>query len=179
MQSKKGECAANPIFWCNKSEIQSPMYRNWRLGKALGMFIANIKACLDQARDGQMLLQLFKGLLSERGHHMPQTAAAAVSRQDLHRRICHQSAHMLQGTPAVVAVVKSREVQASSSDGKTIPDMSASEMEDNGDVDLLVATADGILYEYAVSDSRGSSPWKSRLERESVITGSSSDTSAR
>ncbi|KAK9826980.1 hypothetical protein WJX74_002611 [Apatococcus lobatus] len=84
-----------------------------------------------------------------------------------------------QGVPAMVAVVKSREAQSSSSDSKTIPDMSASEIEDNGDVDLLVATADGIMYEYAVSDSRGSSPWKVHLERESVITGSSSDTSAR
>lgn len=90
-----------------------------------------------------------------------------------------EHADMLQGVPAMVAVVKSREAQASSSDSKTIPDMSASEVEDNGDVDLLVATADGILYEYAVSDSRGSNSWKARLERESVITGSSSDTSAR
>ena len=86
---------------------------------------------------------------------------------------------VLQGIPALLAVVKSREIQSSSADSKDIPDMSASEVEDDGNIDLMVATADGILYEYAISDSRGSSPWKARLERESIITGSSSDTSTR
>ncbi len=57
--------------------------------------------------------------------------------------------------------------------------MSASELDDDGNLDLLVATADGLLYEYAISDSRGSNSWKARLERESIITGSSSDASAR